>query len=298
MVNSTKIPNNLIKDSALSLQAKGLYTVLAFLKNIPNFNLTQDSIEAFANTSINSVKVYIKELKEAGYLTIQKYKVGQFYKSNYILADVSANFTFVDNEVIKDRKLKCSHKGLYAIFSAFRTNFTEKAKIKIKYLKTLSKNGVRSFNTVFRELKKFGLIKQIKTSNGRFQYDYIFKKIKSIVASEQTPDEEILDTIRNNTYDDTALCYEFIFEHIKTAVVKNKKFKVNKHKISRKQLLETLNKLNKQDLNELSQAVEKLDQNKLNYHYIMTCIFNKVQNRPKEKPLEAWEIEYIEKMNK
>lgn len=174
MINSTKIPNTLLKNPDLSLQSKGLYTILAYLSNIPDFVLTQKSIQAFADVAINSVKNYMKELKEAGYVRIVKYSENNTFKYNYILTNTENNFSFVANEIVADKTLKCGHKGLYAIFSAFRTDHSTKADISLIHLKTLSKNGERSFNNIFRELKTKGLINQIRTCNGR--YEYIFNR--------------------------------------------------------------------------------------------------------------------------
>ena len=81
------------------------------------------------------------------------------------------SFAAVSNIALRDENLSLKAKGLYALIQSYITleNFT----LYKSYLKSLSTDGLRSFNTAWEELKEFGYLKQlrIRDENG-FRYEY------------------------------------------------------------------------------------------------------------------------------
>lgn len=81
------------------------------------------------------------------------------------------SFAAVSNIALRDENLSLKAKGLYALIQSYITleNFT----LYKSYLTSLSTDGLRSFNSAWDELKKFGYLKQlrIRDENG-FRYEY------------------------------------------------------------------------------------------------------------------------------
>lgn len=113
------------------------------------------------------------------------------------------SFAAVSNIALRDKNLSLKAKGLYALIRSYITldDFT----LYKGYLISLSTDGLRSFNTAWDELKKFGYLKQfrIREENGfKYEYDLLdepdldtpaTKNIKldgSISEKESTPKKE------------------------------------------------------------------------------------------------------------
>lgn len=79
------IPRNIVKDSNLSIEAKGIYLYLIF--NLTSDEEIKPSVHEICNDlniSSNRFKRYRKELEDKGYITVnQKYGNKGFKKNDY-----------------------------------------------------------------------------------------------------------------------------------------------------------------------------------------------------------------------
>lgn len=79
------IPRNIVKDSNLSIEAKGIYLYLIF--NLTSGEEIKPSVQEICsdlNISPNRFKRYRKELEDKGYITVnQKYGNKGFKKNDY-----------------------------------------------------------------------------------------------------------------------------------------------------------------------------------------------------------------------
>lgn len=84
------IPRNIVKDSNLSIEAKGIYLYLIF--NLTTEEEVKPSVQEMCNDlniSINRFKRYRKELEDKGYITVnQKYGGKGFKKNDYIFHNI------------------------------------------------------------------------------------------------------------------------------------------------------------------------------------------------------------------
>lgn len=81
------------------------------------------------------------------------------------------NFSMVSNAIIRDENISLKAKGLYALIQSYITidDFT----LYKDFLVTKCKEGVSSFDSAWKELKKFGYLKQYKiNSREGFYYEY------------------------------------------------------------------------------------------------------------------------------
>lgn len=75
-INFTIISNSIIKDSTISLKAKGLYAVIRYYISIPNFELYKSFLERMSKDGRDGFNSAWKELKDKGYLKVYKIRVG------------------------------------------------------------------------------------------------------------------------------------------------------------------------------------------------------------------------------
>ena len=79
-----KIPLHVIKDSELSLQAKGLLALLLQMKEEGDFNLSD--MHNFSSNGPQSTQSAIKELRSSGYVEVISNKLkGRYIKPTIIL---------------------------------------------------------------------------------------------------------------------------------------------------------------------------------------------------------------------
>ena len=80
------IPRNIVKDSNLSIEAKGIYLYLIF--NLTSDEEIKPSVHEICNDlniSTNRFKRYRKELEDKGYITVkQQYGNKGFKKNDYL----------------------------------------------------------------------------------------------------------------------------------------------------------------------------------------------------------------------
>lgn len=84
------------------------------------------------------------------------------------------SFTQVSNHLLEDKNLSWKAKGIYALIQRYIT--IDDWNISIKHLISMSKDGEKSFETGWIELKKAGYLKQYRIPNkekrGQFDYEY------------------------------------------------------------------------------------------------------------------------------
>lgn len=82
------------------------------------------------------------------------------------------NFSIVSNSVIRDDQISLKAKGLYVLIQSYITmeNFT----LYKSFLKSKCSEGVRAFDSAWKELKEAGYLKQYKMRQGgkTFYYEY------------------------------------------------------------------------------------------------------------------------------
>ena len=330
MINSTKISNTILKDQNLTLKSKGLYASLAYFFSIPDFNFTQKTIKTLCKNGEDSITSALTELKQNGYLKIKKatnYTTGEFAYAYTLLSQPSlateantytteniANlknayisplnkFTFASNEVIKDISVNLEHKGVYSLFSMFKNNGDDKAHISLDYIRSLSKNGKRAFDRIFKELKQTSYIIQHKICAGKFRYEYIVSTVKRItenVVNIIKPQSSEFEIISKNLSAFDGHQKEYILDTIKTAVQSKKGIKVNSNYIPYKKTIQAFQRLRFEHLQEVSNSISTL-KNKPKPAYLLACLYNSLSiniSSTSQSPLEDWEIEMMKELKK
>jgi hypothetical protein len=80
MKDNHNIPVHILRDNKLSLQAKGLLSILLFLSNEEDFDLKY--LNRYSTNGIQSTDKAFKELKLSGYIEmVQNKSNGKFLKS-------------------------------------------------------------------------------------------------------------------------------------------------------------------------------------------------------------------------
>ena len=81
----TKVDNNILLNSSLSLEAKGLYSILKHLSTIPNFIIRRDYVKGISGYGETAFRRVWKELKEKGLLLETKLREKGRYIYKYVL---------------------------------------------------------------------------------------------------------------------------------------------------------------------------------------------------------------------
>lgn len=193
--------NNILKDTTLSLSAKGLYIVIQSFIGLKQFILTKANLQRYCSDSTYLFEKSWKELKNHGYLNhfISTTKNGSFAHS-YILQrypkeqnqsmiftekhmrngslefennGVKNDYTTIPNTVVKDKNINLAIKALYAIVCHLLT--TPGFVLRPQGVMSFCKEKLKKFTTLWRKLKLSGLLKQHRFSNGKnnqFAYSY------------------------------------------------------------------------------------------------------------------------------
>lgn len=198
----TQVSNIILRDSMLSLTAKGLYIILRSYAGLTNFCLTKKRLKATSSSSDYEMEQAWKELKSSGYLQhfYSTAKNGEFihvydlhqerqsmqelmcYAPNqtrshgdlrFIPSRTVNDYTTVPDAIARDCKISLKVKGLYAVLSyLFKIpNFH----FSLKSLAALCKEKTKALKTIWTALKRFGLLKQHRHPTGehnRFDYTY------------------------------------------------------------------------------------------------------------------------------
>lgn len=147
------------------------------------------------------------------YYRIDNYCVhkGKSDKDSFVQHNVSyepkKNFTKIDNEVINWDAMSLEAKGLYMLLMQ-KTRIPEFVLCK-ETAKKCCKNGKKSFNRVWDELKRLGFLKlfRVRNINNRYYYEYELLEI----PDSSVPD---LTNVRMNTFiideKEGTICKQFV----------------------------------------------------------------------------------------
>ncbi len=198
----TQVSNNILRDSLLSLSAKGLYIILRSYAGLTDFCLTKNRLKnAFSDTNYEIDQAW-KELKASGYFQHfygtakngafihvydlhhkrQPVKELMTYTPDqtrlhgdlrFIAPETANDYTRVPDAIIRDRKIPLKVKALYAIvsylFNIPNFNFV------LNSFKKFCKEKTKALNTVWTSLKRCGLLKQHRHPTGEHnQFDYTY----------------------------------------------------------------------------------------------------------------------------
>lgn len=94
----TMTSNYMITDSNLSTKAKGLYVMIAYYTNIPNFELYRTNLEKMIPEGEKAFRSMWNELKEKGYLVVHKKNSPTGFIYEYELFDVPVNCSSDKND--------------------------------------------------------------------------------------------------------------------------------------------------------------------------------------------------------
>lgn len=198
----TQVSNVILRDSLLSLTAKGLYIILRSYAGLTNFCLTKKRLKSTFSGSNYEFEQAWKELKASGYLQhfystagngefVHVYDLHQerqpvlelmSYAPNqtrshgdlrFIPSGSANDYTTVPDTIARDCKLSLKVKGLYAVLSyLFKIpNFH----FSLQSFAVLCKEKTKALKTVWTSLKRCGLLKQHRHPTGehnQFAYTY------------------------------------------------------------------------------------------------------------------------------
>jgi hypothetical protein len=100
------------------------------------------------------------------------------------------DFSMVSNEILRDKSISLKAKGLYALIQSYVT--LDKFNLYKKYLVTQSKDGKKSFESAWKELKETGYLIQyrMKDEKNHFYYEYeLLDTPKSPVPQNGIPED-------------------------------------------------------------------------------------------------------------
>lgn len=100
----TKVDNLILLDSALSLEAKGLYAILKHLSAIPNFSIRRDYIKSISGYGETAFRRVWKELKDKGLLIETKLRNKGKYMYTYTLKTNLYETTIVVTAPAEEKK--------------------------------------------------------------------------------------------------------------------------------------------------------------------------------------------------
>ena len=188
----TTIYNEVLRDSTLSLDAKGLFAVIKSFVGLPGFALSKRRLGYACSDSGYLLNAAWKELKQKGYLQhyfsqsengafCHVYNLMQhpsepvdFVYSPAIdrpngdvicISDAQRDYTNISTSVLRDKSISLASKGLFALVSHL---------MKIPGF-VLRPEGIRSFSTLWKRFKISGLLKQHRHPAGeenRWTYEY------------------------------------------------------------------------------------------------------------------------------
>lgn len=99
-------------------------------------------------------------------------------------------YTSISNEALRDEKLSLKAKGLYALIQSYLN--IENFVLYKKYLKTLSKDGEKSFESAWKELVKSGYLVQYKYRGEKGHYFYEYELLDYIHAPQDVESNSTL----------------------------------------------------------------------------------------------------------
>lgn len=196
----TTIYNEVLRDSTLSLDAKGLFAVIKSFIGLPGFALSKRRLGYACSDSGYLLNAAWKELKQKGYLQhyfsqaengafCHVYNLMQhpsapvdFVYSPAIdrpngdvvcISDAQRDYTNISTSVLRDRSISLASKGLFALVSHLMKipDFV----LRPEGIRSFCIEKVKHFSTLWKRFKISGLLKQHRHPAGeenRWTYEY------------------------------------------------------------------------------------------------------------------------------
>ena len=196
----TTIYNEVLRDSTLSLDAKGLFSVIKSFVGLPGFALSKRRLSYACSDSGYLLNAAWKELKQKGYLQhyfsqsengafCHVYNLMQhpsepvdFVYSPAIdrpngdvvcISDAQRDYTNISTAVLRDKSLSLARKGLFALGSHLMKipDFV----LRPEGIRAFCLEKVKHFSTLWKRFKISGLLKQHRHPAGeenRWTYEY------------------------------------------------------------------------------------------------------------------------------
>ena len=196
----TTIYNEVLRDSTLSLDAKGLFAVIKSFVGLPDFALSKRRLSYACSDSGYLLNAAWKELKQKGYLQhyfsqsengafCHVYNLMQhpsepvdFVYSPSIdrpngdvvcISDAQRDYTNISTAVLRDRTISLASKGLFALVSHLMKipDFV----LRPEGIRAFCMEKIKHFSTLWKRFKISGLLKQHRHPAGeenRWTYEY------------------------------------------------------------------------------------------------------------------------------
>lgn len=196
----TTIYNEVLRDSTLSLDAKGLFAVIKSFVGLPDFALSKRRLGYACSDSSYLLNAAWKELKQKGYLQhyfsqsengafCHVYNLMQhpsapvdFVYSPAIdrpngdvvcISDAQRDYTNISTSVLRDKSISLASKGLFALVSHLMKipGFV----LRPEGIRSFCMEKIKHFSTLWKRFKISGLLKQHRHPAGeenRWTYEY------------------------------------------------------------------------------------------------------------------------------
>ena len=196
----TTIYNEVLRDSTLSLDAKGLFAVIKSFVGLPGFALSKRRLGYACSDSGYLLNAAWKELKQKGYLQhyfsqaengafCHVYNLMQhpsapvdFVYSPAIdrpngdvvfISDAQRDYTNISTSVLRDKTISLASKGLFALVSHLMKipDFV----LRPEGIRSFCMEKIKHFSTLWKRFKISGLLKQHRHPAGeenRWTYEY------------------------------------------------------------------------------------------------------------------------------
>ena len=196
----TTIYNEVLRDSTLSLDAKGLFAVIKSFIGLPDFSLSKRRLGYACSDSGYLLNAAWKELKQKGYLQhyfsqsengafCHVYNLMQhpsepvdFVYSPAIdrpngdvicISDAQRDYTNISTSVLRDKSISLASKGLFALVSHLMKipGFV----LRPEGIRSFCMEKIKHFSTLWKRFKISGLLKQHRHPAGeenRWTYEY------------------------------------------------------------------------------------------------------------------------------
>lgn len=196
----TTIYNEVLRDSTLSLDAKGLFAVIKSFIGLPGFALSKRRLGYACSDSSYLLNAAWKELKQKGYLQhyFSQSENGAFchvynlmqYPSAPVdfvyspsidrpngdvvcISDAQRDYTNISTAVLRDKTISLASKGLFALVSHLMKipDFV----LRPEGIRSFCLEKIKHFSTLWKRFKISGLLKQHRHPAGeenRWTYEY------------------------------------------------------------------------------------------------------------------------------
>ena len=196
----TTIYNEVLRDSTLSLDAKGLFAVIKSFVGLPGFALSKRRLSYACSDSAYLLNAAWKELKQKGYLQhyFSQSENGAFCHVYNLMQHPSApvdfvyspsidrpngdviciseaqrDYTNISTSVLRDKSISLASKGLFALVSHLIKipDFV----LRPEGIRAFCMEKIKHFSTLWKRFKISGLLKQHRHPAGeenRWTYEY------------------------------------------------------------------------------------------------------------------------------